>query len=373
MNEAGREASDRPSSFPDWTEAGLYDPASPDAADRLDLLHFLTEQGCTIDEMVKANEIGRLFALAGDRMVRPGRDEFTLREAADMVGADVGLVQRLWQAYGLPIVDPDTKVASRDDVDAMPLFVAMASVVGEQAALGLARVAGAAVAKFADATSAALRSTIKDLAIDTSGSEIATARTFAGLAALTPQAGKALDVLLRHHLEAARRQFEASGSGDVALQRQIRCAVAFADMSGFTALSETVTSDELSRLLTTFETTAADLVHAHDGRIVKFIGDAVMYVTPKAEDAVHVAQHLVESMPHPVRAAVAYGLLLAQDGDYFGPPVNLAARLVATAEPGQVLVTDDLRQRLPGTIATTPTAPQALRGIGDAVVAHAVL
>ena len=360
----------------DWaalTEAGLYDPDDPNAADRRELLEFLVDEGCTLDEMVAANARGRLFGLAGDRKVRPGRDTYTLREAAEITGLDVALVQRLWQAFGLPIVDADTKVASPDDVDTMPLFATIAGLTGEEAALGLARVAAASVAKFADAVSAALRVAVSDLGLEASGSEATTARTFGSLASVTPQVGRALDVLLRHHLEAARRQFELSGSNDVALTGQIRLAIGFADMSGFTAMSQAATAEELMRTLDAFEAVATNAVHEAGGRVVKFIGDAVMYVHPLPDAAVAVAKRLVAECDSPVRAGLTYGLLLAQDGDYFGPPVNLAARLTDAATPRQVLVSGDLRERLNGAHATEPQPPRTLRGIADPVVAYAVL
>lgn len=360
----------------DWaalTDAGLYDPAAPDADDRRALLEFLVDEGCTLDEMVAANARGRLFGLAGDRKVRPGRDELTLREVAEQTGTDLGFVQRLWQAYGLPIVDPDTKVASRDDASTVPLNAGMAAVLGEEEALGLARVAAASVARFADAVSAAMRVAIADLGIEASGSEATTARTFASLAALTPEVGHMLDVLFRHHIETARRQFELSGSNDVALSGQVRLAVGFADMTGYTAMSQIATSDELARTLDAFELCATSAVHEADGRIVKFIGDAVMYVHPLPDTAVAIARRLVAESASPVRAGLSYGLLLAQDGDYYGAAVNLAARLTDAAGPGQVLVSDDLRQRLDETTKTEPQPPRALRGIADPVVAYAVL
>ncbi|HVF05374.1 MAG TPA: adenylate/guanylate cyclase domain-containing protein [Frankiaceae bacterium] len=359
----------------DWDAviaAGLYDPAAPGAADRRALLEFLAAEGCSLDEMVAANARGRLFGLAGDRKVRPGRDEFTLREAAELTGADVDFVVRLWQAYGLPIVDADTKVASRADLDVLPLFVANARLLGEDGALGLARVAGASVARFADAISAALRAALTDLAIDNTGSEAETARAYSRIAELTPAVGNALDVLLRHHLESARRQFEDSDSYDLALLGQIRVAVAFVDVAGFTALSQVATSAELARMLDSFEELASGLVNAVDGRVVKFIGDAVMYVTAKPAAAVEVALRLVDRSEHPVRAGVAYGVLLAQDGDYFGPPVNLAARLVATAEPGQVLVSDEVCKLLPSDYEVQPLPPRELRGIAEPVTPYAV-
>lgn len=359
----------------DWQaviDAGLYDPAAPNAADRRALVEYLDGVGCTLEEMVAAHAHGRLFALAGDRVVRPGRDQFTLREAAAEVGADLDLVLRLWRAYGLPHVGADTKVASRADVDILPMFQTLTAILGEEAALGIARVAGASVARFSEAVSAAFRSTIADLGLDASGSELTTAQTFAGVAALAPAAGQVLDVLMRHHLEAARRQYEATDSGDVALTGQIRCAIGFADVSGFTAFSEVATPEELGRLVDMFETVASDYVHDAGGRVVKFIGDAVMYVAPHAATATDIALRLVHHSHHPVRAGVTYGLLLAQDGDYFGPPVNLAARLAATAEPGQVLVDGEAAQRLDGTYDIAAQPPRALRGITEPVVAYAV-
>jgi class 3 adenylate cyclase len=113
-------------------------------------------------------------------------------------------------------------------------------------------------------------------------------------------------------------------------------------------------------------------VHEHGGRVVKFIGDAVMFVTPRADAAVDVARRLVANDAHPVRAGLSYGLMLAQDGDYFGPPVNLAARLAAVAEPGQVLVSHDVAERLTDTYETTKLPPQTLRGIADPVTPYAV-
>ncbi|HEU0132958.1 MAG TPA: adenylate cyclase regulatory domain-containing protein [Mycobacteriales bacterium] len=361
----------------DWaalTEAGLYDPAAPGAAERRELLEFLVEQGCTLDEMVAAEARGRLFGLAGDRIVRPGRDELTLREAAERAGADVGLVQRLWQAYGLPIVDADTKVASADDVASLSAFLVVASLLGEDAALGLARVAGASVARFAEAISAALRGSVPDLTTE-NATEARTARAFAAVATLAPAAGRSLDVLLRHHLEAVRRHFELSGSYDVAHEHQVRLAVGFADLSGFTALSGTATAAELSRLLARFEETASGTVREHGGRVVKFIGDAVMWVAPVPGEGVAAARALVDRLAAggtAARAAVAYGVLLAQDGDYFGPAVNLAARLVDAAAPGQVVVSEPLRERLGGAFATEPLPPRTLRGIADPVTAHVV-
>ena len=130
------------------------------------------------------------------------------------------------------------------------------------------------------------------------------------------------------------------------------CGIGFADLSGFTALTQLLTPDGVVDLLNEFSATVTDVVHADGGRVVKFIGDEVMWVSSTPELLVKVAVDLVD---HPkareaqmqVRAGLGYGAVLAIGGDYFGNAVNLAARLVAAAAPGQILATSAVRDELP--------------------------
>ena len=100
-------------------------------------------------------------------------------------------------------------------------------------------------------------------------------------------------------------------------------------------------------MLSEFGATVSDVVHADGGRVVKFLGDAVMWVSPKPERLAKAALDLVD---HPrareaglqVRAGLGYGPILTQGGDYFGNAVNLAARLVAAAAPGQILAAEEV-------------------------------
>lgn len=353
-----------------FAQAGLYDAASPIARERLELLSFLVEQGCTLDEMVAANERGRLFALAGDRIIRPKRDQFTLDQVAETIGAPAELVRAIWRAYGLVEADPESPVASPDDIEMVATAAGMTEVLGVEATLGMARVMGASLARIGDASSTAVRGRLPSMSVATSGSEVTTARAFAQIAAAVPLLGRSLDVLFRHHLEAARMHFERTESWDVVGDGGIRVAVGFADLCGFTGLSQQLTMDGLSQLLTGFESIAADVVADHGGRLVKFLGDAVMYVTTDAVTAIAVAEELVEAAEVrglKARAGVTVGTALALDGDYFGPIVNLAARLVAVAEPGQVLASDPVVERLGDRRRTVALGPQQLRGFDEPV------
>jgi class 3 adenylate cyclase len=206
------------------------------------------------------------------------------------------------------------------------------------------------------------------------GSESVTARAYADVTTLVPQIGTVLDSVHRHHIEAARRHFElVAPTPDT-----MRCGVGFADLSGFTAMSSAMPMTQLSKLLATFEDVTTETVHDLGGRVVKFLGDAVMYVAPSVPVLVTIACALVT---HPkaaeaslqVRAGIAYGDVLAQDGDYFGPPVNLASRLVAVAAPGEVLAAPAVVPLLDLTHTAAPREPQVLRGIADPVTPYALV
>ena len=356
-------------------EAGLYDPASPRADERRRLLAFLDSEGCTLEEMLIADSRGRLFALAGDRRIRPLVGLISLREAAEQLDAPLDLALRAWRTLGLPDVGADTPLLSPTDVEALKTFFDVREFLGVDVALGVARVVGASIARITEAESAAMRIGMASLDVGITGDEVVTARAFSAATTLVPRIGALLDAMHRQHLEATRVHFEGV---DRELDRAaFRCGVGFADLSGFTRLSQQLTLSELSQVLSIFEDTATETVHASGGRVVKFLGDAVMWVSADADALVQIASSLAH---HPkaveagieVRAGVAYGRVLAQDGDYFGPPVNLASRLVAVAQPGEVVGAGDLLDAIGPSWLVTAGEPVSLRGFDDDVTPFAL-
>lgn len=354
--------------------AGLYDPASPGAAERRDLLEFLVSEGCTVEEMQLASSRGRLFALAGDRRIRPLVGLLTLRAAAIRLEAEPEVVLRAWRTFGLPDKGLDLALLTEPDVEALGTYLDVRSFLGEETALGVSRVVGAALARITEAETSAMRAGMQIIDVGISGDEVVTARAYGQVTQLVPRIGRMLDAMHRQHLEATRVHFEDIDR-EVEDRAAFRCGVGFADLSGFTRLSQQLTLGELSQVLTVFEESATDTVQAGGGRIVKFLGDAVMWVSAEPGDLVRIASDLTS---HPravehgidVRAGLAYGRLLAQDGDYFGPPVNLASRLVAVAEPGQVLASGELVEVLPTGWLAVPGLPQQLRGFDDPVTPY---
>lgn len=356
--------------------AGLYDPGAPGAASRRALLAFLLDEGCTVEEMQVAHARGRLFALAGDRRIRPVIGLMTLREAAVELSVEPAVVLRCWRSLGLPDNGLDAAVLAEADVESLQTYLDVRAFLGEETALGISRVVGAALARITEAESAAMRIGMQTIDVGITGDEVITARAYSAVTQLVPRIGRLLDAMHRQHLEATRVHFEDIDR-EVEDRAAFRCGVGFADLSGFTRLSQQLSLAELSGVLTVFEETASDTVHARGGRIVKFLGDAVMWVSSRPEDLAAIATDLVG---HPraatagieVRAGIAHGRILAQDGDYFGPSVNLAARLVGVAEPGQVLADHELVQLLGSGWLAVPGIPQSLRGFDEAVTPYAL-
>lgn len=352
----------------DFQAAGLYDASATNAHERLELLEFLVSEGCSLEEMTVANSRGRLFALAGDRRIRPLVGLRSLRAAATELNADPEVLRRAWRTFGLPDHGTDAMILTDADIEALRTYTEVRTFLGEETALGISRVIGAALARVAEAESSAMRLAMSG-AIDlgVTGSELVTAKAFGAVAQLVPRLGQMLDAMHRQHLEAVRIHFEGIDHehGD---RVTFRCGVGFVDLSGFTRLSQELALADLSRVLTLFEEAASDTIQASGGRVVKFLGDAVMWVSAKPDDLARIALDLVNHpmAAHaeiPVRAGLAYGPVLAQDGDYFGPTVNLAARLVAIAEPGQVLAAEGLVEVLDVGWFAVPGTAQTLRGI----------
>jgi adenylate cyclase len=130
-------------------------------------------------------------------------------------------------------------------------------------------------------------------------------------------------------------------------------AVGFADLSGFTRLSQRVTAERLAALVDEFERTAFDVVSTHGGRAVKLIGDEVMFVAGSLPAAVDIGLDLadrlaeVDDMPQ-IHCGIAEGPTVAVGGDVFGPAANLAARLTTIARKGTIVVPRDGAEQLAG-------------------------
>ncbi len=147
--------------------------------------------------------------------------------------------------------------------------------------------------------------------------------------------------------------------------------VGFVDLVGYTALSQELDGDELNALVARFEGVTYDTVAQSGGRLVKTIGDEVMFVAEAPEIALRIALELTdrtrqdEVLPR-ARAGMACGPALAREGDYYGRVVNLAHRLVEIARPQSIIVSAELAHALADHPAFTfqRLRSRRIRGIG---------
>jgi adenylate cyclase len=147
----------------------------------------------------------------------------------------------------------------------------------------------------------------------------------------------------RHLLAATQRLAEAPEAHSAAV------AVGFTDLVSYTARTRELAPERLDALLNDFERSVQTNVVEGGGRVIKTVGDEVMWVVSSAQDAPVRAARTALTLAGPdVRVGVAYGPTLARVGDHFGPTVNVAARLTALARPGTVLIDRGFADALEG-------------------------
>jgi len=358
----------------DFEAAGLYDPAAPEAAGRLALLQWLAGQGATLAQMVEAQRYGSLTGLAGDLVLRPG-ERLTLAEVAAAAGMSPSAIERLRLATGLPPAGPDERLFNLEDADVFANFATADVFFGERPMLHFIRVLGSSLARIAEAAIALFLVNVERPIIEQHGSELALAE--ANLRAL--QALEAIPngvrTVLRAHMETAIRRLRAARRERFMLDT-VQVAVGFVDLVGYTRLSRQLDPRALGTLVERFEALASDTVAARDGRLVKLIGDEVMFVAVDAAAACDIALTLLERfaedpsvMP---RGGLALGPVLMRSGDYYGPVVNLASRVADLAVPREILVTAEVVDRA-GTdrFRFEPAGRRVLKGFDDPVALHA--
>ena len=275
----------------------------------------------------------------------------SLDDVAQRSGLDRALISRAWRASGFPDPDaaPDPRVFTERDVELFGIVRAGVDYFGEEVTLQIMRVLGAAAGRLADAAISAFMVNVVPSLAGRETPALALAQANMESLALLDGMTQGFDVVLRHYIERGFRPFVPGTSfPDVDL---VRRSVGFADLVDSTAWTQQLELPALARALSEFDAVASEVVARHEGRVVKLLGDEVMFVTVDAADAAEIALELVDvfathAVLPPVRAGVATGAVLARDGDFSGAVVNLAARAVKLAAPSSVLVDHETRAAL---------------------------
>lgn len=281
---------------------------------------------------------------------------FTSREVSDAAGMPLADARRLWRALGFPDAGDDAAFTD-EDMRALSLVARLLTddVVDLDTVLRLARAFGRTMSRLADW-------------------QVSTLARSRDEQAAAMQSGAAFEQLLvyawRRHVEAALARLDGHGAVDAA-QPGAGQTVGFADLVGFTSLSNGLDDAALATLVEDFESRCGDLVTARGGRVVKTLGDSVLFVADDATVGTEIALAVVETIGSDldlpdVRVGIATGPVVMRLGDVYGAPVNLAARLTTVARRNRVIADRATVADLPDDAYEARVLPaRPMRGFGE--------
>ncbi len=283
--------------------------------------------------------------------------ELTGNQVAERTGISIEVARERWRSLGFSSVEDDEVAFTEADLKAMQLTQTLhdLGLVDETDESALIRTLGRSFARLAEWQLDLLGRSINP---ETSSvEEISAVMTEA-----TPAIEEVMNYVWRRHMLAVGTRMllapERADAGSAAAGEEASegapartMAVGFADIVGYTKRSRSLTQKEIGALIDNFEATALGIVSAHDGRIIKTIGDEILFVCETAVGAAQIGLELTEchladeDFPQ-LRVGLAFGPVLARLGDVFGPTVNVASRLTGTARPGRVLCDRDLAEEI---------------------------
>jgi len=303
----------------------------------------LAEDTGDADPLGRIEEVER--ALLGSKRV------FTRKEVADRAGVPIDVAEELWQQLGFPRTGDDDVAFTKEDLKALQRTNELISlgILTPESQAALVRTWGRSFARLAEWQV----NLLAEIAI---GDDTPQETLSELMDAVLPRVEKLQSYVWRRHLEgAASRLLDHAADGAPGTTSTM--AVGFVDIVGYTGHSKTLTDSELVHWVEYFENEMTRTVVDLGGRVIKTIGDEVLFVTDDPVSAAEVALIVTErgedaddEFPR-VRAGIAYGDVVSRLGDVYGPNVNIAARLTSVARPGSVLVDRGAYEILSGPIA----------------------
>jgi adenylate cyclase len=330
------------------------------------------------------------------------------RQVSSAAGVSLLSARRFWRALGFPIVGDDVAAFTEADVHALHAVTGLVrdGLLDEATALGMTRAVGRSADRLATWQLQLLAEYVARSEQEDAGGKAAAggtaapdAETARRTAELFGRISGELEPLMlyawRRHAASALARIVADAApesvrslgpdeaepvaGDASgregrPERGAVRAVGFADLVSFTRVVRRLSELELADLVQRFEILTSDVVTEHGGRVVKTVGDEVMFAAtpgaPAAAIALDIADALAadELLPD-VRVGMSTGPVVSRLGDVFGTTVNRASRLTALAQPGTVLVDIATVHSLAGVpdVEVHQLRGRTLRGLGHVV------
>ena len=306
-----------------------------------------------------------------ERRILGGTPSMTSEAVAEGAGVTLEQARRLWRALGFPDVG-EAAAFTEDDQVALGTLVGAVDqgAIDFDTAVRLTRAVGQTMARLSDWEVSALLTRVLELSRDeTTEDSDQIAIGLRMIQEFTTPFEELLVYVWKRHLAAAVARAEVLGADEEDVHTS-RLTVGFADIVQFTALSNELSEQRIGDLVELFEARCADVVAANRGRVIKSIGDSVLFVHQDPIAAYEIAEGIItvvgrDSRMPDVRVGLASGLVVLRLGDVFGPPVNMASRLTGVARRNRVIVDGATAELLPADQFETRRLPgRPVRGFG---------
>jgi adenylate cyclase len=358
-------------------------PFSAKDVHRVRLMQAFEDAGIDLDVIARGVAAGKLGYENVDLLLpEPAAFSRSYDEIARESGRSAEVIRRLVREFGLAQTDSQMRLLDDDAAVLLELLDVWAAADDDELAR-LARAYGQnirrLVASDLEIASGSLFARLRDSGLADEEMRAAAGELGLGVMAL----GERMMIWLRgRHLEHEVISATVQGTeeylqqlGAVAEDERRPPAIAFLDLTGYTALTEERGDEAGAELADRLAALVNEAAQLHGGRPVKWLGDGVMFHFPDATAAVLTGLELVEQTPSAVevraRVGVNAGRVIFRDGDYFGRVVNVAARIADYARPGEVLVSEQVKEQWHGDGVTfQPIGPVALKGLKDDVTLH---
>jgi adenylate cyclase len=326
---------------------------------------FLRSLGATEGQIEEAWRNCNIASLAGDLALTEGAD-LSATDLAARASIPVETVLSLWRTLGIVVPDPEFAMFTQRDAEFVS-FLVDENPVGSHGD-ELLRVLGSSLSRMAEAAVAVYVQTKEPERLVDGTDLLDWAQDMVKVSSAALRLGDAMGTVFAHHLRDAidRQRVAQQGVTEKALHR---LAVGFVDLVGFTPLSLHTQPAELLELVSTFETKAFEVAAARNGRIVKQIGDEVMFVALDAASGCAIARDITDAFGDGIepRGGVCFGDVIVRHGDYYGKVVNLASRLAELAIPGEVLVDIETSRWAGDAVEFRSAGRRLLKGYDDPV------
>jgi adenylate cyclase len=345
------------------------------------LMAAFEEAGISLDDVARGVAEGELSFPLGLFLPEPVALSATYDELAASLGCTPELLRRLSSELGLPPADQDRLRA--EDAEILSLVLTKLDLADDDELSRFARLYGTTVQRLVGSGLQLFDRAVRQrVATFDLSNEQKDALVYEKAGGFTELVSRIVPWLQRRHREHAVLEYLVNVTEGFMEERGLMPphhrqppAIAFLDLTGYTALAEERGDEAAAEAASSLAGVVLEAAQAHGGRPVKWLGDGVMFHFADPGRAIVGGLELVEqtgeAISLPARIGINAGAVIAQEGDYFGRTVNIAARIADDARPHEVLVSEDARRSASvAEVAFELVGDVPLKGVSGSVRLH---